>query len=435
MPRVSRGPYLYLKPARYGPDGTLKENSHWVIREGRRERSTGCVPADRDGAEAKLSEYITKKHEPSRTERPTDEISIADVLRIYDADKRAGIVNKAKHDERMARLTLWWGSRPLTDVNSDTCKQYVAHRQTEERRARAKASRARVAKGLPPLKDRRMDGGARRDLEDLRAAINYHAKQGLHSRIINVWLPPKGPARERWLTREEVAHLVLTCWREQMPQRRWRGPNAGEVLPTEKYPLRHIAKFILIGVYTGTRAAAIASASPVKVPGRAYVDLKRGIFHRRPEGEQETNKRRPSIRLPPEILAHLRRWGRPDKNGKVPEAFVMWNGKPVQSVKTAFKRAVELSGLGDDVTPHTLRHTAATWQMQAATPTWEASGFLGMSAELLERVYGHHHPDHMGLAVNAMSRAREARRKERQQASPTTSPQLPREQTEIFSVE
>ena len=27
-------------------------------------------------------------------------------------------------------------------------------------------------------------GGARRDLEDLRAAINHHAKQGLHRQIV-----------------------------------------------------------------------------------------------------------------------------------------------------------------------------------------------------------------------------------------------------------
>lgn len=421
MPRVSRGPYLYLKPERRTPDGKLKEASHWVVRDGRREYRTGSVPSDIAGAEEALATYIRRKHEPQREEAPADTINVADVLRIYDEDKRADIVNKAKHDERNIRLTLWWGRKPLSSVNSDSCRAYVAWRQAEERKARAAASAKRVAMGLPPLEDRRMEGGARRDLEDLRAAINHHAKLGLHDKVVNVWLPPKGPARERWLARDEVAHLVMTCWREKMPQRRWRGPNAGETLPIEKYPLRHIARFILIGVYTGTRAAAIAAASPVRVLGRGYVDLDRGIFYRRPEGERETTKRRPPVKLPPEILAHLRRWGRP-VDGRVPKAFVEWNGKPVKSVKTAFKRAVELAGLGDDVTPHTLRHTAATWQMQAGTPPWHAAGFLGMSETLLERVYGHHHPDHMHLAVTAMSRARETRRRERQKALPHNFP-------------
>jgi integrase len=37
-----------------------------------------------------------------------------------------------------------------------------------------------------------------------------------------------------------------------------------------------------------------------------------------------------------------------------------------------------------------LRHTAATWLMQAGVDRWEAAGFLGMSVEMLDRVYGHH---------------------------------------------
>jgi integrase len=56
------------------------------------------------------------------------------------------------------------------------------------------------------------------------------------------------------------------------------------------------------------------------------------------------------------------------------------------------------------VTPHTLRHTCATWLMQAGVPKWEAAGFLAMSMDTLERVYGHHHPDHYSEAANAFSR-------------------------------
>jgi hypothetical protein len=51
--------------------------------------------------------------------------------------------------------------------------------------------------------------------------------------------------------------------------------------------------------------------------------------------------------------------------------------------------------------PHTLRHTAATWLMQAATPLWEAAGFLGMSEKTLRDVYAHHHPDHLKGAARS----------------------------------
>jgi integrase len=49
--------------------------------------------------------------------------------------------------------------------------------------------------------------------------------------------------------------------------------------------------------------------------------------------------------------------------------------------------------LGKGVTPHTLRHTRATWLMQDGVDPWEATGHLGMSLEMLERSYGKHSPD------------------------------------------
>jgi Phage integrase family len=86
---------------------------------------------------------------------------------------------------------------------------------------------------------------------------------------------------------------------------------------------------------------------------------------------------------------------------------VEWNGAPIKSVKTAFKSAVVLAGLEGAVTPHTLRHTAATWLMQAGVDKWEAAGFLGMTVELLDRVYGHHHPRHLQQAAKAIGYRRQ----------------------------
>jgi hypothetical protein len=38
--------------------------------------------------------------------------------------------------------------------------------------------------------------------------------------------------------------------------------------------------------------------------------------------------------------------------------------------------------------------------MRAGVDRWEAAGFLGMSVEMLNRVYGHHHPDHLRTAAH-----------------------------------
>jgi integrase len=79
------------------------------------------------------------------------------------------------------------------------------------------------------------------------------------------------------------------------------------------------------------------------------------------------------------------------------------NGEAIGDIKKGFAAACARAGL-KGVTPHTLRHTCATWLMQAGVNKWEAAGFLGMSMETLERVYGHHHPDHLSEAASAFSR-------------------------------
>ena len=41
--------------------------------------------------------------------------------------------------------------------------------------------------------------------------------------------------------------------------------------------------------------------------------------------------------------------------------------------------------------------------MRRGVPIWEAAGFLGMSPEVLQQVYGHHHPDYLQSAAAAIA--------------------------------
>jgi integrase len=278
---------------------------------------------------------------------------------------------------RIERLLDWWGSKRLSEVNAVTCRAYAAARKR---------------------------GGSRRDLEDLRAAINHHARRNLHSGVIEVELPKKGPPRGQWLTRDEIARLLWVCWRHGRTVRLPRGREKGKVVSSEWHDLRHIARFILLGVYTGSRSGAIFSASIYAGANRSFIDLESGLFYRLAEGAEETNKRQPPVRLPKRLLAHIRRW----KEKKIIAQYVVeWDGRPVKSIKVGWKRAVALSGIGKPISPHTLRHTAATWLMQQGVDKWEAAGFLGMSEQMVDRVYGHHHPDFQSRAADRITRKRQ----------------------------
>ena len=137
------------------------------------------------------------------------------------------------------------------------------------------------------------------------------------------------------------------------------------------------------------------------------------MFYRRRSGAKVTKKRQPPVRLPDRLLAHLRRW-RPEPpttaatsagaEPAISERFaVEFNGKPIGKINKAFRSAVRDAGLSLDVIPHCLRHTAATWGMQNGGDVNELAGFLGMTAEMLERVYGHHHPDFQEGAADSVS--------------------------------
>ncbi|MNE82137.1 site-specific tyrosine recombinase XerC [compost metagenome] len=53
------------------------------------------------------------------------------------------------------------------------------------------------------------------------------------------------------------------------------------------------------------------------------------------------------------------------------------------------------------MTPHTLRHTAATLMARKGVSLWEVAGVLGNSVAVVEKTYAHHCPDHLRTAVNA----------------------------------
>ena len=224
-----------------------------------------------------------------------------------------------------------------------------------------------------------------------------------------IWAPQSSSlstkiSREPSPFKSRICIPCISLKRAREVQTVHRGPLKGQKIKTEKRPLRHLARFILIGLYTGTRAGAIASASPHREEGKSYIDVDAGLYYRLAQGRRSTKKRQPTVPLPPKLLSHLRRWA---TLGIAKSHFVEWNGKPIKSVKTAFHSAVrsaELPTEHGNVTPHTLRHTAATWLMQAGVPMWEASGYLGMSEKTLREVYGHHHPDFLKGASEAIGR-------------------------------
>jgi integrase len=369
MPAKYRGPRLWLRPPRRTGRGRATK-AVWLILDKRYQESTGCRRDDREGAARALADYINRKHlkEARKGVRDPAQIPVADVLSLYTVDVAPKHGRPKETAAKIERLLDFFGDKMLVEVNGDLCRAFAKARSTP--------------------------AAAREDLVVLRAAINHHRREGHCEKIVSVVLPEKSGRREVWCTRSQVARLIWTAWR-------FREVQKG--IPTDRRTRRHVARFILVAVYTGTRAGAVCGAALGPTEGRGWIDLDKGIFFRRAAGERESKKRRPPVPLPRRLLTHLRRWKRLGA-----QFGVEWNGAPVRDCDKAFRNVVNAAGL-PDVTPHVLRHTAATWLMQLGTDPWQAAEYLGMSLKTLLENYGHHHPDYLAGPRESLDRAGDRR--------------------------
>lgn len=309
-----------------------RKRGQWVIRDGQAFHRTGCSEEQLERAERLLAHYLGKRHQPEGGPDPL----ITDVLLIYAQEVVPHIRAKKNTLYNINSLAEWFGGLRLSNISARVCREYAGLR--------------------PP-------SAARRDLETLRAAIRYWCRERGAS-APNLVLPPKPRPRDRWLTRAEAARLLAVSRR-----------------------LPHLSRFILLGLYTGSRSGNILRLK------WKQIDLSSGVMARLASGEaQDAKKRAPVVRLGKRIKSHLARWLRRDRALGV-EYVCHYEGAPVKKLRRSWRAATERAGLGSDVTPHTLRHTRATWLMQAGIDPWEAAGHLGMTVETLERTYGHHHPN------------------------------------------
>ncbi|QBR35094.1 hypothetical protein ETW23_01875 [Leisingera sp. NJS201] len=183
----------------------------------------------------------------------------------------------------------------------------------------------------------------RRELGCLETALRYFVREGHQTQASKVTLPAKGEAKESWLTRDKVAKLI----------------RAARARPTEdstKSKSRHMAWFILAGVYTGTCKEAFLNTKLEHQTKGGWIDTTTGTYHRKGVEERTTKKRRAPAKLPRKFLGHVRRL---KANGKI--WLVEHDGARVGSIKTSWRTIRQNAGLGGDVTPHTLKHTTITW--------------------------------------------------------------------------
>ena len=159
---------------------------------------------------------------------------------------------------------------------------------------------------------------------------------------------------------------------------------------------------LLIGCYTGTRPGATVKLRWMpSIDGKGgWFDLEMETLHRRGSNDAISKKIASRCRIHERLLPWLRRWKAQDEREGI-SYVVHYLGKPLKKFRRSWAAVAKAAGHEHKDGPHIMRHTAATWQMQAGVMLAEAAGYLGMSPQTMWNVYGHAHPEYQERAAKA----------------------------------
>lgn len=151
----------------------------------------------------------------------------------------------------------------------------------------------------------------------------------------------------------------------------------------------HQREVVLFALATGLRQSNVLRLEW----GQVNLEQRHAWIH----GWQSKNRRPISVPLNDAALAVLKR-----QEGKHEDRVFTFRGKPINQANTkAWRAALKRAGI-DNFRWHDLRHTWATWQRQAGTPTHELQRLGGWRTGAMVERYAHLAPDHLSVAASRL---------------------------------
>lgn len=289
------------------------------------------------------------------------------MLADYVDEKGIHLKNKQIVAYCVEKLSFFWGDKAVSTIRESECRAYIDFRNAQFKSYLLK-------KGLP-LRDIKPSSIAR-ELSVLSAAITNDHKAGRLVYSVPVWTPKFENKKDRWLSRKEVADLLRASRKK-------------------RFAYSYLPIFILMGIYTGARTKSILGLKWDKVDLEArLIDFRSGAG----------NKKGALIPIPAKLYTFLSRI-RQSPTGFVLVRQGKKKDRRIFSIKKTFIEACNESNLGG-VTPHTLRHTSASWMTQRGVSFAKIARYLGHSdSRVTERIYSHHAPDYLQDVADSFRRS------------------------------
>ncbi|WP_290957462.1 site-specific integrase [Hyphomonas sp.] len=206
------------------------------------------------------------------------------------------------------------------------------------------------------------------DIIYLRAIVNWAIRNkivDITAKILVEMPVRRSPPRERWLTKDEARRLI------------------------EAATAAHVKLFLRVGFATGHRSRAILDLKWDQV----NFDTRKIDF-----GEGWGNKRRALVAINEGLLPHLKE----AYDNRCCQYVIEYGGHHITDVRTGIRAACKRAGI-EVITPHVMRHSAATWMAESGVPIEDACTFLAMTPTTFRKVYAKHNPNHLSEAAGALN--------------------------------
>lgn len=277
--------------------------------------------------------------------------TVAGVLTAYRADRAPVVAVIDRIDSGIARMVPKLGLLRVNELTRGVLNSYTF---------------ARTAEGVKPQT-------VRREFGTLRAALRMAWRDGVIDRVPPIPMPPKGRPRERWLNEQEVTRLLAAC--------------AGDL---------RVEALVRLLISTAGRVAAVCELTWDRVDTTSLlIDL------RAPHPRATRRKGRAVVPVDPGIVEWLKAFRDLIRPDSADTDRVL--GLSPSGALRALQRVAARAGI-EGVTPHVMRHTAATHLLKSE-PLPHASKMLGhASVAITADIYGHLRPDDLRRSATILGR-------------------------------
>lgn len=324
-------------------------------------------------AKAFLGQWLLMEHEAPKDVLGVG-LTLGDVWTVYREKhvkrKVAGIENA---DMAWRQMEGHFGAQPVSFLSQTSVDEYVDLRTAGKLGRKVKPQT--VAK----------------ELSYLIAAVRFCARDNVRvldpSFVRRIELPEPGEPRDRWLRPDEIQKLLDAAARLR------RGPR-----------LSRGERFIWLALETAGRAQALLDLTWDRV------DFETNVIHLDVPGRKKTKKGRATVPISKALRPVLERAHDERINGLVLDSGArVWSTIQLIAIEAGFGgarpkilRSEKPKSTG--ISPHVLRHTAATHMARRGVPLFIIAKILGNSARMVERVYAKHAPDDLRDAINLISK-------------------------------